>query len=76
MRLSAWLALRCKEPLFQQFLRVPNEALAVTSVRAICEVKSRAEVDTDPRAQQRFHDFIRKPYLKFTEDQRKEASNV
>jgi hypothetical protein len=75
-RLSQWLALRCKESLFQRFLRVPDEATAIHSVRAICEVQSRGQIDTDDRAKQRFHDFIRKPYLKFTEDQRKGISNV
>lgn len=67
-RLSTWLALRCKEAQFQRFLRVPDEATAVSSVRAICEVKSRGEIDTDGHAQQRFHDFIRKPYLLFSQD--------
>ena len=67
-RLSTWLALRCREAQFQRFLRVPNEQLAVTSVRAICEVKSRSEIDRDPAAQRRFHDFIRRPYLAFMRD--------
>ena len=35
-RLSAWLALRCREELFQRFLRVPDEQTAAHSVRAIC----------------------------------------
>lgn len=70
-RLSQWLALRCKEPLFWRFLRVTDEAMAVHSVRAICEVKSRSQVDTEPAAQKRFHDFIRKPYILFTEEQEK-----
>ncbi|WP_208280141.1 hypothetical protein [Massilia oculi] len=67
-RLSTWLALRCREPLFQRFLRVPDEQTAVRSVRAICEVKSRGEIDRNPTAAQRFHDFIRKPYLVFALD--------
>ena len=67
-RLSTWLALRCREPLFQRFLRVPDEETAVHSVRAICEVKSRGEIDRNPTAAQRFHDFIRKPYLVFSHD--------
>lgn len=65
MRLSTWLALRCKEPLFQRFLRVPSEELAAHSVRAICQVKSRGDVDRDEAAQKRFHQFIRLPYLQF-----------
>lgn len=74
-RLSQWLALRCKEPSFWRFLRVPDEATAISSVRAICEVKSRGEIDSNTRAQQRFHDFIRKPYLKFNLDQEQKCSN-
>lgn len=67
-RLSTWLALRCKEPLFQRFLRVPTEELAAHSVRAICQVKSRGDIDSNPEAQQRFHDYIRKPYLQYQQD--------
>jgi hypothetical protein len=67
-RISQWLALRCKEAQFQRFLRVPDEATAVHSVRAICEVKSRGEIDRDARAQKRFHDFIRLPYIQFSND--------
>lgn len=66
-RLSAWLALRCKEPAFQRFLRVPDEQTAVHSVRAICEVKSRGEIDRNPTAAQRFHQFIRLPFKEFYE---------
>lgn len=67
-RLSTWLALRCREPLFQRFLRVPSEALAAHSVRAICEVKSRGDIDRDQDAQQRFHKLIRLPYQQFQQD--------
>lgn len=66
MRLSQWIALRCKEPQFRKWLRVPDEATAVTAVRAICEVKSRAEIDSNPAAAKRFHQFIRLPYSQFT----------
>jgi hypothetical protein len=74
-RISQWLALRCKEAAFQRFLRVPDEATAVSSVRAICEVKSRGEIDRDERAQKRFHDFIRKPYLQYQYDQQTKTRN-
>lgn len=66
-RLSTWLALRCKEPQFQRFLHVPTEALAVSSVRAICGVKSRGDIDKNPVAIRRFHEFIRLPYIEFLE---------
>lgn len=64
-RLSTWVALRCKEPEFRKWLRVPDEATAAHSVRAICEVKSRSEIDTNPDAQMRFHQFIRLPYAQY-----------
>lgn len=67
-RLSTWLALRCKEKEFQRFLRVPDEATAISSVRAICEVKSRSEIDTNPEKAKRFHQFIRLPFNEFMQD--------
>lgn len=67
-RLSAWVALRCKEALFQRFLRVPDEATAAHSVRAICEVKSRGEIDKNPEAARRFHQFIRLPFSQYLHD--------
>jgi hypothetical protein len=67
-RISQWLALRCKEPLFQKWLRVPDEATAITSVRAICEVRSRGDIDRCEKATKRFHQFIRLPYMQFFND--------
>lgn len=65
VRLSTWLALRCKEPQFREFLRVPDEPTAIRVVRALCDVQSRAEVDSDPDAAERCHSLIRKPYAAF-----------
>jgi hypothetical protein len=67
--LSTWLALRCREEAFQRFLRVPTEDLAVRSVRAICGVKSRSEIDNNQAAEKRFHQFIRLPYAEFLESE-------
>lgn len=67
-RLSTWCALRCKEKQFQAFLRVPDERTAAHSVRAICEVRSRGEIDSNPQAQRRFHEYIRLPYQQFLEE--------
>lgn len=64
-RLSTWLALRCREPLFQQFLGAAGEAEAAEVVRVICGVDSRAQIDTSIEAQRLCHDVIRKPYLQF-----------
>ena len=66
-RLSQWLALRCKEPLFWRFLQVADEQAAVHQVRTLCGVASRSEFDRDPEAAQRFHQLIRKPYITYTE---------
>ena len=65
-RLSAWVALRCKEPLFWKFLKVQNEASAVHQVRTRCGVSSRAEFDRDPGAKARLDEVIRFPFMKFT----------
>lgn len=67
-RLSTWLAMRCREFDFQCFLKVLNEADAVAKVRAICGVKSRAEIDTSAEAEHRFHQFIRRPYQQYLQD--------
>ncbi|WBS00252.1 hypothetical protein OU994_18190 [Pseudoduganella sp. SL102] len=67
-RLSTWLALRCREAPFQRFLRVPDEQAAAQSVRAICAVESRGEIDRDEAAARRFHTLIRIPYANFMLD--------
>lgn len=66
--LSRWVAMRCREPMFQRFLRVPDEQTAAHSVRAICGVKSRGDIDRDPEAEKRFHQFVRLPYLECQQD--------
>ena len=68
-RLSTWCALRCKEPLFWRFLAVTSEAAAANQVRKLCGVKSRSAFDTDPEAEQRLHQIIRKPFCKVIEEQ-------
>lgn len=73
-RLSAWVALRCKEELFQRFLGVRDEQSAIDTVRSKCGVKSRAEFDRDPAAKARLDQIIRFPFIEFTHDQ--EQSHV
>ena len=68
-RLSQWVALRCKEPLFWQFLEVHDEASAIDQVRTRCGVASRAEFDRDPEAEARLHEVIRRPFIDFTHHQ-------
>jgi hypothetical protein len=65
-RLSAWVALRCKDPLFQRFLGVADEPAAINTVRTKCGVKSRAEFDKDPAAKARFDEIIRHPFTQFS----------
>ena len=64
-RLSAWVALRCKESLFQRFLGVTTEAAAADRVRALCGVASRGEIDRDEQARAKFHEAVRLPYQQF-----------
>jgi len=65
-RISQWLAIRCKEAEFQRFLGAASEPDAISKVRALGQVKSRAEFDADPEAAQRFHEKIRHPFIDFT----------
>lgn len=74
-RLSTWVALRCKEPLFWRFLQVKDEPSAIHVVRTLCGVESRSEFDCDPEAEQRLHQIIRYPFITFTHDQESKCSN-
>lgn len=73
-RLSTWAALRCKEDEFQRFLRAPDEKTAIRVVRAMCDIASRAELDTDHVAAHLFHQLIRLPYQQYLTE--KENNNV
>lgn len=65
MRMSAWCALRCADPLFQRFLGVTDKTAAAETVRRKCGIKSRAEIDNDPAARARFDEIIREPFTAF-----------
>lgn len=73
-RLSTWVALACKNPVFWRFLQVKDEPSAIHTVRTLCGVESRAEFDRDPDAKARLDQIIRFPFIKFTNDQ--EQRNV
>jgi hypothetical protein len=73
---SKWLAMRCKEPAFQAWIikafpllaqnELPaeeSEAYAKWMARRVIEIESRAEIDTNEVAKQRFDNLIRKPYM-------------
>ena len=69
-QLSHWVALRGEEQEFRDFLsekfrvNVNTPAQAAECVRHVCEVQSRADLDNDPDAAERFHRLIRGPYSK------------
>jgi hypothetical protein len=63
--LSQWLAIRCGEEKFQSWLGAWNAAAAASEVRRICGVSSRAEIDHDEAARQRFEDLIRGPWMRY-----------
>jgi hypothetical protein len=75
---SKWAAMRCQEPVFWGFLNeqkfdgcepVANTEEAAHVVRSVCGVESRAELDTDAVAEQRFHELIRKPFAEYMRNQ-------
>jgi hypothetical protein len=74
---SRWIAMRCKEAEFWQFLSeqfgaaVRSEYGAIEVVKTYGGVESRAEFDTDPHAARRFHDVLRRPFSDYV--QRKAA---
>jgi hypothetical protein len=72
--LAKWVSMRCNEPEFWRFLgklghTVTNSKEAAEAVRRICNVQSRKEFDTDPAAEQRFHERIRIPFGRFLRGQ-------
>lgn len=62
---SQWLAMRCEDADFQKWIGVANAAQAAEKVRTWLEVKSRAEIDTDHEAFERFERLIRKPWAEY-----------
>lgn len=64
--LSQWLAMRCKEKAFQDWLDAEDEAEAIEKAKWLCDVQSRAEIDNNPQAKKRFEQEIRQPWLAHT----------
>lgn len=74
--LSKWVAIRCGEVEFQHWLvsayretwklcpATDHAERIAQLVRVVAFVKSRAEIDNDPAATERFHRLIRGPYQK------------
>ncbi|HDR9497608.1 TPA: hypothetical protein QDC06_000810 [Burkholderia cepacia] len=42
---------------------------AAEFIRTVCEIDSRRELATDAQAQQRFHQFLRRPFLDWRDNQ-------
>ncbi len=74
--LSQWLALRCKEPAFWEFINkqshwiVDSEKSCDAWVKYQLEIQSKMEVDNDKYAEARFHSMIRLPYAQWLADAR------
>ena len=70
-----------RDPQFREFVRVSLAALmdseigevtvdhAADFIRIVCEVESRRELGYSIQAEQRFHKFIRWPYLAWRDQQ-------
>lgn len=71
---ARWVGMRCQEPAFQRWLQGAFPAQweaahgttpalwAASTVRAVCSIDSRAELDSDATAAARFDLLIRKPF--------------
>jgi len=63
----------CQQSRFMAFCGARSAAEAAVFIRRTCNVKSRAELDHDPKARQLFHDYVRKPYVDAIEKGRHSA---
>jgi hypothetical protein len=60
----------CRNPLFRKWVGLwmvpPREVdvdTAAQFIREVCEIESRKALADNPQAEQRFHNFLRKPYV-------------
>lgn len=72
---AKWCGMRCQEPEFQRWIQerylkeweaapgATPATWAASVIRAVCSVESRAELDNDSAAAERFDRLIRRPYL-------------
>ena len=69
--LSVWLALRCKEQGFWDFVEakgyapVNSEQDCNEAVKLFLGIDSKSEIDNDKEAEARFHSMIRLPYSRW-----------
>lgn len=79
--LSKLAAQFCKDPLFFEFLQsigevfnsgshAANETACTKRIYALCNIKSRKELDYNKPAEEVFHDRIRKPFHKWLREQK------
>ena len=73
-QLAQWVAMRCGEAAFQRWLQDTFPAQwqdahgdtpakwAASTVRAVCGIESRAELDNDQSLASLFHALVRKPF--------------
>ncbi|MCA8026428.1 hypothetical protein [Burkholderia cepacia] len=55
-----------------QWMVPPREVdvdMAADFIRTVCEITSRRELATDAQAQQRFHQFLRRPFVAWRDNQ-------
>jgi hypothetical protein len=48
-----------------------TEAQAVQFVRIVCDIESRRELATDPQAERRFHELLRRPFIAWRDQRRR-----
>jgi len=73
--LSKWAAMRCQDPAFRAWLATQGPSRqdwnttdgAADTIRAICHITSRAELDHNKAAAAIFNERIRRPWLEHTE---------
>lgn len=65
LRPCLWTVLQCRQQDFQRFLGVDDEQAAARRVKEVCEVDTRKQLDTDPAAEARWNERIRRAYLNY-----------
>lgn len=70
--LCEWAVYRCKEPAFQQWICVSDQASeewAKTAIKRQCQIESRKELDTNPAAAAAFKTHVMEPYAAWLKSQ-------
>lgn len=67
--LAKWAAMRGNDPRFQEWLEAHSPELVAKRIKHICEIKSRAELDTDQNANALFRARIMQPWAEHCRQQ-------